>query len=144
MPLASRATQARVARTNPDQTPPSGAEAADGAIKETVQPRRGKPAVPPPEAAQTTPSTATSAEAPKAPRKPRTPRAAPTGSTTAPVDVKALRARQKAIEQEFKRLAGAEKIAMRELVTKYKAQRQTLENEHRLIANQLSAAVFNG
>lgn len=149
MPLASRATQARVARTNPDETPPAAASTPEGTIKDTVQPRRGKPAVAPPAPPQTSAADGRADTAPpvpaKAPRKPRTPRTAPAEASAAdgqPIDAKALRARQKAIEQEFKRLAGAEKIAMRELSAKFRTQRQALESEHRLIANQLSAAVF--
>jgi hypothetical protein len=148
MPLASRATQARAARTNPDETPPSGSETADGPVKQTVQPRRGKPAVAPTVPPQTPDDDGRADAAPpvpeKAPRKPRTPRAAPPAAEGTKIDAKALKARQKEIEQEFKRLAGAEKIAMRELATTYKTQRQALEGEHRLIANQLSAAVFGG
>jgi hypothetical protein len=153
MPLASRATQARAARTNPDETPPSGSEAPAGTVKDSVQPRRGKPAVAPPEPPQTPDDDGRGDVAPpppppdKAPRKPRTPRTAPAAAEPGsgqPIDVKALKARQKVIEQEFKRLAGAEKIAMRELAATYKTQRQALEGEHRLISNQLSAAVFSG
>lgn len=147
MPLASRATQARAARTDSSvEAPPKDQ------IKDAVQPRKGKPAVAPEpdtnegaqKAQESTQQAAAPAPAEKAPRKQRTPRTAPQAVTSAgTTDVKALRARQKAIETEFKELASREKIAMRELAAKFKADRVALESEHRLIANQLSAAVFN-
>lgn len=162
MPLQSRASTARAARTNPAETQKPADVASD------VQPRRGKgeasaPQTPPPVVEETkdaandsasqnasqSDSGAQQAPAPQRARKPRESKPVATGTKvnadgTGTTDTKALKERLKEIEKDFKLLIPEEQKAMREVAQKFKDKRIALESEHRLITGQLSAAIFHG
>lgn len=160
MPLASRATQNRVARTNNDTTPAEDTTA--------TQPRRpavnaskpaptspppaepqaslgtGAPAAPAEDAAEQTPAAPGPVRRQRSDAgKPRTTKAPATAKQNPEtMSVADMKARMRTIEVEYRELLRTHANEARELSTKHGEAQQALQREHAALAKQMSTAVF--